>query len=303
MTLIDGQKKVGSMASPFNLVNDAAYQQWREGKLLNCPTNISDARVEIRDPCSLSSAEQTALLDQIQHTNMALYCCKNAILDKQSLKQLGAQLGLNRLDSNLCADEDGISSIQIEPKGSKQEYIPYSDHLINWHTDGYYNTAEHTIRGMALHCVSPSASGGTNGLIDHERIYIELRDRDVHFIEALMQTDVMTIPANIQAGVEIRPAQSGPVFSIDLDGNLHMRYTARSRSIEWKQDVVTQQAVQVLTDLLSAPADYIYQYRLNAGEGIICNNVLHSRSRIVDTDSDTRLLYRARYFDRVRKTD
>ena len=37
-----------------------------------------------------------------------------------------------------------------------------------------------------------------------------------------------------------RAAQTGPVFSIDpASGDLHMRYTARTRSIEWKQDATT----------------------------------------------------------------
>jgi len=109
----------------------------------------------------------------------------------------------------------------------------------------------------------------------------------------------MTIPANIQAGVEVRPAQTGPVFSIAHDGQLHMRYTARSRSIQWQQDGVTLQAVQALSELLSESSDCIYHIRLAAGEGIISNNVLHSRSKIIESDSQSRLVYRARYFDRV----
>ena len=153
---------------------------------------------------------------------------------------------------------------------------------------------------MVLHCVRPAAQGGVNGLIDPERVYIELRDRNPQFIATLMQDDVLTIPANIQADVQIRAAQTGPVFSVNQrNGHLHMRYTARTRSIEWKQDDQTQQAVMALGELLNSGADFIYQFRLSAGQGIISNNVLHSRSRIVDSESQTRLLYRARYLDRV----
>jgi len=299
MTKSDGNKKTSKNTSPFDLAHDDAYGHWREQKLHNDKIELAAEMVAIDNPNSLSKAERNALLSQCRLRNVVLYSCDSENFDKTSLQNLCAQLGLRQLDNNLCADGDGISSIQIEPKGSKQEYIPYSDHKINWHTDGYYNSPQQTIRAMVLHCVRPSASGGGNGLVDPERIYIALRDRNAGFIKALMQADVMTIPANIQAGVEIRPAQTGPVFSIDNEGCLHTRYTARSRSIEWKQDALTQEAIQVLSDLLSTPADYIYQHRLTAGQGIISNNVLHSRSQIVDTETQTRLLYRARYFDRV----
>ena len=33
--------------------------------------------------------------------------------------------------------------------------------------------------------------------------------------------------------------------------------------------------------------------------GLVCNNVLHDRAAFVDSESRKRLLYRARYFDRI----
>ncbi len=44
---------------------------------------------------------------------------------------------------------------------------------------------------------------------------------------------------------------------------------------------------------------------LAAGEGLLCNNVLHNRTEFAD-DVDkgmTRLIYRARYYDRIRGTE
>ena len=38
---------------------------------------------------------------------------------------------------------------------------------------------------------------------------------------------------------------------------------------------------------------------LEPGMGIVCNNVLHRRDGFVDDPSRSRLLYRARYLDRV----
>jgi alpha-ketoglutarate-dependent taurine dioxygenase len=83
-----------------------------------------------------------------------------------------------------------------------------------------------------------------------------------------------------------------------------MRYTARTRSIVWKDDRDTRMAVGFLADLLAGDSPYIFRHRLRAGQGIICNNVLHSRSAFTDAAGGgrVRLLYRARYHDRIRGT-
>jgi hypothetical protein len=116
----------------------------------------------------------------------------------------------------------------------------------------------------------------------------------------------MTIPANTEEGGEIRAAETGPVFSIDpATGSLHMRYTARKRSIMWKDNAETRAAVEALESLLASAIPYVYRYRLAAGEGLLCNNVLHNRTEFAD-DVDkgiTRLIYRARYYDRIRGTE
>ena len=116
-----------------------------------------------------------------------------------------------------------------------------------------------------------------------------------------MQPDAMTIPANIEGGVELRPQQSGPVFSVSARGALHMRYTARTRSVEWKDDRNTRLAAGFLSELLNSDALYIVRHRLQAGQGIICNNVLHKREAFNDDAQSgrTRLLYRARYHERI----
>ena len=55
-----------------------------------------------------------------------------------------------------------------------------------------------------LHCVSPAADGGENGLLDPEIAYLRLRDENPEFIRALMAPDAMTIPANTEEGGENR---------------------------------------------------------------------------------------------------
>ena len=150
-----------------------------------------------------------------------------------------------------------------------------------------------------MHCVQPAAQGGENLLLDNEIAYMQLRDENPAYIKALMRDTAMTIPPNIVNDVEIRGEQTGPVFSVDKSEHLHMRYSARTRNIEWYDDDITREAVVYLNSLLNVNNPYVFRYSLNAGEGIICNNVLHCRTGFVDDAEHKRLLYRARYFDRV----
>ena len=137
--------------------------------------------------------------------------------------------------------------------------------------------------------------------MDCEVAYIQLRDENPDYIRALMAADAMTIPPNVQNGKEIRPEQAGPVFSVAADGHLHMRYSARTRNIVWRDDSTTQAAVEFLLNLFQPDSPYIFRHRLKSGQGVLSNNVLHCRSSFEDDAASgrTRLLYRARYFDRI----
>ena len=120
-------------------------------------------------------------------------------------------------------------------------------------------------------------------------------------ITALCQTDALTIPANIENGVEVRSAQSGPVFYRDPSTNtLQMRYTARSRSIQWKQDKELLRAVDMIEELL-ADSEYVLHYTLQPGEGLVCNNILHGRCAFTNGNipQQQRLMYRVRSYNRL----
>jgi len=190
----------------------------------------------------------------------------------------------------------------VVSEGRHQGYIPYTDRPLSWHTDGYYNPLDRQVRAWVLHCASDAASGGENGLLDHEIAYILLRDHDPALVAALMAPDAMTIPPNTEEGTEVRGAQSGPVFSVDSEtGTLHMRYSARKRNITWKQDPATIAAVRFLEDTLTGTCPYILHHRLAPGQGVISNNVLHNRTGFRDDPATgrRRLIYRARYYDRI----
>lgn len=287
------------MENPFDLYRNESYLRWRDRKLSSAPVTANDLIVEIRDPRKLTVAEHAALSERIRHCNMAIYASPLHREDANILRLLGEQFDLIQLDANWLAGEDGVSEIRVFDGGTRQQYIPYTNRPIKWHTDGYYNPPQRQIRGMVLHCVRSAASGGDNQLMDHEMAYLLLRDENPQHIEALMRPNAMTIPARVDETDGIRPAQSGPVFSLDANGNLHMRYTARTRSIEWQRDAATQSAVSALERLLNSPSPHIHKARLESGMGLLCNNVLHDRSAFTDDPTNPRLLYRARYLDRV----
>jgi hypothetical protein len=292
--------------SPFDLTEERSYQRWREWKLSNYPRNTSDLVVRIANPFRLSEAEHEALLQCCRKANAAIYqITEGDISDKALVSALGRQFGLMRLDRNLRADEDSITALRIMPEEEHTRYIPYTNRPLNWHTDGYYNPPEEQVRGVVLHCVSDAAQGGDNVYLDHEIAYLQLRDENPDYVSALMQPDAMTIPANTEAGVELRPTQAGPVFSVDAQtGSLQMRYTARTRSIVWKEDAGTRMAADFLSELLAGESSWLFRHHLGPGQGIICNNILHRREAFVDdaANGQTRLLYRARFYDRIRGT-
>jgi hypothetical protein len=290
-------------ASPFDLTNAAAYAEWRQRKLDTAPRRIEDIIAAIGDPRRLTSAERSRLLELNAVANMAVYVSTTGRdPDKEIPRQLGAQLGLRRLDSHWLTDDDAISPISVrgaEERGERKEFIPYTDKPIKWHTDGYYNAPERTVRGLLLHCVESAVSGGENQLLDHEIAYILLRDENPDFIRALMTPDAMTVPPRTDEGGVARAAQPGPVFSVDGNGFLHMRYTARTVSIAWREDAATQAAKAALERILAAPTPWTLHGRLEPGMGLVCNNVLHDRSGFTESLVRRRLLYRARYYDRV----
>lgn len=287
--------------SPFDLDDDAAYRGWRAGKLAQRARSAQDLIVDVGDAAALTASERAAMLGACARWNMVVYRSGGGAQHKELALSVGRQLGLSSLDGNWLADEDGVSSITVSPAAQDRSgYIPYTDRPLGWHTDGYYHPQGQRIRAFVLHCVRPAARGGENALLDHELAYIALRDASPRGLRALMSPDAMTIPAREDEQGVARAAQTGPVFSVDPhDGSLHMRFTARTRSIRWNDDAATAEAVAYVARLLAGDNRDVLHLRLEAGMGIVANNVLHARSAFSDDPAEPRLLYRARYLDRV----
>jgi hypothetical protein len=286
--------------SPFHPDNTDAYHRWRDEKLTGYPQRAEDLFVEFADPLRLSDAEYAAALALVRKANMAVYLTPRAgDPDKAIPRTIGARFGLQRLDHNFLADDDAVTSITVNPEGEHPSFIPYTNRSIKWHTDGYYTVGEEKVRAMVLHCVTNAVEGGENALLDHEIAYILIREHDPDMIRALMAPDVMTIPAREDDDGIARPEVTGPVFSLDKGGKLHMRYTARKRNIAWQDAPASRAAVAYLEQILDSDSPYVFRAKLPDGAGLLCNNVLHDRAGFTDTPGHKRLLYRARYFDRI----
>lgn len=296
--------KVKHVVSPFLLENDDHYCQWRDKKLKDYPENIDDLLVEIKDPRKLKQSEFDAILQRCRKSNMALYASKTGTNpDPEIPLSIGRRFGVRGLNKNWLADETGLTSLRVIYGGIRQHYIPYTNLAINWHTDGYYNIAEQQIQTLILHVVQRAASGGENSLMDHEIVYILLREKNPDYIRALMHSETMTIPARIEDGKVTRKEQPGPVFSITSSGNLHMRYTIRVNNVFWADDPLTREALAVLQQILNSDSSYIFRGLLEPGMGLVSNNVLHNRAAFTDDAEYKRFYYRARYIDRLTGTD
>ena len=282
------------------LMDSAEYKQWRKTKLGNYPRSVEELLVDIDGLASLSDVQKASIIQKCLRYNMAVYRCRDGFVDRQAVRSFAANFGLQRVDHHLCANDDGVSELSVASGGSRAEYVPYSNRSLSWHTDGYYNRASHRVRAVVLHCAVNAATGGENALLDPDIAYIRLRDEDPRFITALEHPRCMTIPANIGDEGEIRPEVTGPVFSCEDNGAIHMRYSARKRNIRWRDDELTRDARDFLGELLSAGNGAVFHYRLQAGEGLISNNVLHNRTAFTDSAGQQRLLYRARFFDRIK---
>ncbi len=293
-------------AGPFSLDDESAYARWRERKLAGYPRTVEELLVGFADLARPTAKERAAVIALCARANMAVYGAsaigRHAAAIRPALRSLGEALGLRAVEDHRSAEADGIVAIEVADSGGRLGYIPYTTRPISWHTDGYYNYhgASNSVQAMLLHCVRDAAEGGVNALLDHEIAYIRLRDRDPAFIAALMHPEAMTIPEGEEAHGRVRPDNTGPVFFVEPSrGALVMRYTARKRYIAWRDDAVTQAAVAALEEILESDP-LILRHKMQPGEGLICNNVLHTRTGFENGEGAGRLLYRVRYHDRIR---
>jgi alpha-ketoglutarate-dependent taurine dioxygenase len=287
--------------SPYLLENEDAYQAWRSCKL-ESRRQATPLRVfKLNGQGLLADSQLADLQQQVEGYNFIVFEVSNADFGKQEFIALNRQFGLYDLDINLGADADKVTALRVVGESDQRaQYIPYTNRAMNWHTDGYYNPHARRINAFSLYCVNQSARGGGNFLFDHEMMYLLIRDQSPELLEALMHDDLMRIPANVQDNQVIRAEESGPVFSLQpISCALNMRFTSRPQHIVWKSDKCSQQALNRVREIL-LQGEAMIEIRLHAGQGLVCNNILHGREAFQDDPQHpARLVYRARYYDAI----
>lgn len=295
---------LSQLSGAFDLENTAAYAAWRRSKLASSPRAGALPILKVDNLSQPTESERSAILQQISESNFATYQAAHFSPDEAGI---GAELcsftdafGLCIAEAHRSAGHNGVVALRVSMAEHQRGFIPYSRKAMNWHTDGYYNSEADTIRAFVLHCVRQADIGGQSQIIDNEIAYIRLRDECPEAVALLMDPAAMTIPESREADGSVRPVSIGPVFFIE-NGKLIMRYTARTRSISWK-DEPTREAAALLQELLEAERDYLHTLTLRPGQGILNNNTLHNRTAF-DPDAKTgasqRMLYRIRFHNRL----
>ncbi len=291
--------------SVFTDFETDAYDYWRDQKLRKIKTDLAEHRVlSIQNPLALSDTELQSIADSINVYGFVIYDLKDntSAFSATDLRAMCSQLGLNRINKNRCAYEDGVTRLQLDSREERHHYIPYTNKPLKWHTDGYYNSEGEQIKSFVLHCVRDAKSGGDSYFFDNELLYLLIRDKNPEWVKNLFSKDILSIPENNLKIQNIRPEQQGPVFWIDdKSGGLQVRYTARTSSVRWKADMKTAQSVAFIRKVLEE-SEFIENYKLRSGQGVISNNCLHGRTAFIDNKQlagSGRLLYRARFFNRI----
>jgi hypothetical protein len=293
----------GWSPSAFSLEDKDSWRRWRDIKLRQAESARDAPPTLIEDPRSVSAAERRALLAQVVATNFALYEWRIAPSDEDALDEwllaFTGSFGLRAREDHRSANGNGVVRIEVAREGGRAGYIPYTNLRIAWHTDGYYNYhgPSNCVRGMILHCAAAASQGGENRLLDHELAYLRLRDSDEEALRLLMHPQAMTIPEATDDSGRFRATNAGPVFFLDDSGALTMRYTARKRFVEWRDEATRGAADRLLALIESDP--HVRRLKMAPGQGLLCNNVLHDRAGF-ENDADTwRRLCRVRFHNRI----
>lgn len=288
-----------------DLEGQTAYETWRTHKLDHAHRVQTRDFVAVEDFANPSESERKELFLRCSEENLAGYTVQNPSDDpeitRMELRDFATAMGLRIAEAHRSASGAGVVALTVTDTPDQAGYIPYTPRPLSWHTDGYYNAPNERINAFVLHCARPAAEGGENMLLDPEIAYIRLRDANPGFIAAFMHPHAMTIPEDT-GQTPPRPASTGPVFYPDpASGRLQMRYTARSRSIEWRDEALTRAAADHLLGVLKNGDPLMRRIRLKAGQGVVNNNALHNRTGFRNGDSvaETRLIYRVRFHNRL----
>jgi len=295
---------------------DGDYLQWRRWKLDSYRHGTEDCLIPVRRSGVFSKSDLTALHDVLRTNNFVFYDWSETVPEpgdqETTLYQLCRSLRLtvqvpdfenhDEILNHSSSDLQARLITDLENGRSTNKYIPYTSRSLNWHTDGYYHRSADAVRSFVMHCLHPAQSGGENSFLCPEIAYIWLRDENPEWI-SLLSRCCFEIPANESGQVTQRATFHGAIFEGDYQDALLMRYTQRQRHIKWDDDQALDDARTFLADKLNNDRRYVVRIKLDSGQGVICNNVLHRRDAYQDGETP-RTLLRLRFNMRAsNKTD
>lgn len=279
----------------FDLDSDEDYLKWRDEKLAAYPQDVGELVVELADMTAISAAEKNKIVETVERANMCIYTAGGAELEMDSLLALGKQLGVSRTDKSARHAQ----SDELTDSGILNRAIPFSTRHCNWHTDATYYGSDNPVQALFLLCKRPALEGGSNKVLDHEVLYIHLRDKHPGALDVLMNKNCFNY-RNPTTG-EIDLHRGGKVFWTNADGHLCHRFSFRKMDMAWSDESDVATAAKALESLIAEESANVIEGRLESGMGLISNNVLHTREKLVDSNdpAEKRLLFRARFYDRV----
>lgn len=279
----------------FNLDVEEDFKRWRDEKLAAYPKSVGELVVELGDMTAMTEGEKGKIGELVERANMCVYTSGSADLTMDSLLALGQQLGVTDTDkSRRHANSDELTDSGILGKA-----IPFTTRHVRWHTDATYYGSDKTIQALFLLCRQPALEGGNNKVLDHEVLYIQLREKAPEALRVLTGKNCFNY-RNPKTGA-IDETLGGKVFWTNVDGNLCHRFSFRKTDMAWSEDGDVSAARALLEAEILAESEHVIEGRLESGLGLISNNVLHTREKLVDSDIEPqkRLLFRTRFYDRV----
>jgi alpha-ketoglutarate-dependent taurine dioxygenase len=167
-----------------------------------------------------------------------------------------------------------------------------------WHVDGLLDDIG-DIKTTILYCVRAAHRGGETLLFNSLAAFTELRDSDPAAAEALLSPEALNRRSTIPT---IDVNATGPVFSVDEEGELIARYTD-NETCTWNFSAGPPGGLQrALTFFRAATHDPRYRLgiHLAAGQALIFRNdrLSHGRQSYEDIPSARRHLVRALYTNR-----
>ena len=106
------------------LDNSDEYQYWRDEKLTNTTTELTDCIVEIQNPFKLTPVEKNKLQSLCQKVNFALFQIQPIDQYDEAIISNNTQLGLKDFDQHLLLKQVGWHTLPKVTKKTKANLSP-----------------------------------------------------------------------------------------------------------------------------------------------------------------------------------